>query len=125
MARFNDEKNKAEGHVRFCTLLYRHQLRNGLHFLHEHPWGASSWRMTEIVEIADDPRVETVETHMCRFGMTSHIGGRDDDHGLVKKPTGFMTSSRCVATQLSKKCDGTQTTTTCIVLSRSSETKQR
>ena len=26
--------------------------------------------------------------------------------GLVKKPSGFMTSSRCVAKELDKRCDG-------------------
>ena len=26
--------------------------------------------------------------------------------GLVKKPTGFMTSSKCIAKELDKKCDG-------------------
>ena len=26
--------------------------------------------------------------------------------GLVKKPTGFMTSSKCLAEDLNRKCDG-------------------
>ena len=26
--------------------------------------------------------------------------------GLVKKPTGFMTSSKCIAKELDKKCGG-------------------
>ena len=43
---------------------------------------------------------------MCRFGMSSDIRERDGDRGLVKKPTGFMTSSRCVAAQLSRRCNG-------------------
>ena len=43
---------------------------------------------------------------MCRFGMSSHIREREGDRGLVKKPTGFMTSSRCVAAQLGRRCNG-------------------
>ena len=30
---------------------------------------------------------------------------RDGPRGLVKKPTGFITSSRCVAAQLNLQCD--------------------
>ena len=43
---------------------------------------------------------------MCRFGMTSHIHERDGERGLVKKPTGFMTSSRYIAEQLGVRCTG-------------------
>ena len=43
---------------------------------------------------------------MCRFGTTSHVREKDGPRGLVKKPTGFITSSRCVAAQLNLQCDG-------------------
>ena len=49
-------------------------------------------------------RVILVEGHMCQFGMHSHIDKVDGDHGWVKKPTGFLTSSRFVADQLSRRC---------------------
>ena len=52
------------------------------------------------------PEVTVVETHMCRFGMTSHIHGRKGEHGPVKKPTGFATSSPCIAKRLALKCQG-------------------
>ena len=106
LRRFEEEKAQATEHLRFCSLLYQHQLRRGRHFLHEHPWGASSWKVDCIEDLLADPRVFTVETHMCRFGMTSHIRERDGPRGLVKKPTGFMTSSRCIAAQLDSRCDG-------------------
>ena len=33
-------------HLNFCCAVYRWQTERGVHFLHEHPWGASSWDMT-------------------------------------------------------------------------------
>ena len=109
LVNFEREKAQAVEHLQFCSLLYRHQLRRGRLFLHEHPWGASSWQVECINELIKDPRVFAVETRMCRFGMTSHILGRDGPRGLVKKPTGFMTSSRCIAAQLDARCDGSHT----------------
>ena len=40
---------------------------------------------------------------MCAFGML-----QEDEHGvgLVKKPTGFMTNSRCIADRLKRPCEG-------------------
>ena len=43
---------------------------------------------------------------MCRFGMDSHVREKDGERRLVKKPTGFMTSARCLASQLDVRCDG-------------------
>ena len=45
-----------------------------------------------------------MQTHMCRFGMSSHIDEKGGDRGLVKKPTGFLTSARHVAAQLDVQC---------------------
>ena len=42
---------------------------------------------------------------MCQFGMTAPISG-SSEIGRVKKPTGFMSSSRYVAEELNKYCDG-------------------
>ena len=109
LANFEEEKRKACRHIEFCIQLYRHQLRQGRHFLHEHPWGASSWRLDSVVEMMQDGRVFTVESHQCRFGLDSHISSKDGARGPVKKPTGFMTSARCIATQLNKLCDGRHT----------------
>ena len=54
----------------------------------------------------EDDRVQVVKTHMCRYGMTSHMSGRSGDRGLVKKATGFMTSARLVVARLNKQCTG-------------------
>ena len=45
-------------------------------------------------------------THMCQFGMTSNIGGKGSELGPVLKPTGFMTNSPCIASQLARVCPG-------------------
>ena len=109
LSRFEEEKKKASRHIEFCIQLYRHQLRQGIHFLHGHPWGASSWKILSVEELLQDGRVHIVENHQCRFGLESHIHVRGGEQGPVKKPTGFMTSSRCIAMQLDKRCDGTHT----------------
>ena len=43
-SKFESELKNARRHIEFCIQLYRHQLRQGRHFLHEHPWGARSWK---------------------------------------------------------------------------------
>ena len=86
--------------------LYKYQSRQGRHFLHEHPWGADSWKLPSVIDVLEDGRVWGVQDDMCRFGMTSHIRERDGERGLVKKPTGFMTSSRFIAEELGMRCTG-------------------
>ena len=43
---------------------------------------------------------------MCQFGMTAPITGWKGEVGHVKKSTGFMSSSRFVAEELNRYCDG-------------------
>ena len=94
------EKAKAVKHIEFCCSLYRYQLEQGRHFLHEHPWTAKSRNLDCIDKIMKHPAVGTTQTHMCRFLMTTHIEHRGGEVGLVKKPTGFMSSSPYVLTEL-------------------------
>ena len=100
------EKAKAVKHIEFCCSLYKYQLEQGRHFLHEHPWTAKSWNLDCIDKIMKHPAVGTTQTHMCRFLMTTHIEHRGGEVGLVKKPTGFMSSSPYVLTELDRKCLG-------------------
>ena len=104
MQKFDEEVRKAKIHVEFCCSLYREQLRQGRHFLHEHPWSARSWGLPCVQEILNHPSVEIVQGHMCRFRMTTHITTKNGQRGRVKKPTGFLSSSRCVRQDLDKKC---------------------
>ena len=52
MARFEAAKQKAVRHVEFCCNMYRHQMANGRHFLHEHPARALSWSHLAIASIS-------------------------------------------------------------------------
>jgi len=90
-------------HLKFCMELYRIQIDQGLYFLHEHPWSAKSWALSEVQNVLQDPSVVCVRGDMCCFGMYQDVGGRVE---LVKKPTGFMTNARAIAEELGIHCDG-------------------
>ena len=104
--KFEVEKAKAKKHVEFCCELYRFQIGKGRHFLHEHPWSARSWDLPCVERLLGHPSVGVTQGHMCRFLMTSHVEKRGGEEGLVKKPTGFMSSSACLLRELDKKCTG-------------------
>ena len=106
LAKFERGKAEAIEHVNFCCSLYEYQLRRGKHFLHEHPWSAKSWILSRVVRLLENPAVTLVQAHMCRFGMETVDDKISGSVGLVKKPTGFMTSSPCIAAELEKQCDG-------------------
>ena len=106
MAKFEEEKRKAITHIEFCCSLYRYQIEQGRHFLHEHPWSARSWGLECVEKLLEHPSVEVVQGHMCRFRMTTHIETKGGEKGLVKKPTGFMSSSRFIRQELGKTCNG-------------------
>ena len=88
-------------HLLFCVELYKIQIQNNRYFLHEHPWGAWSWKIPEIVSLLQTPSVEAVKGHMCTQGMYIH-----DDKGeaLAFKPTGWMSNSPCILEQLNRQC---------------------
>ena len=66
-AKFDIEKQKAIKHVEFCCALYKFQIQNGRHFLHEHPWTARSWKLKCVDDLANHPAVRLVQGHMCQF----------------------------------------------------------
>ena len=57
-------------------------------------------------QLLRDPRAVWVEGHMWQFGMTAPITGSHGQVGHVKKPTGFLSSSRFIAAELNRYCDG-------------------
>ena len=77
-----------------------------LTFLHEHPWSARSGGLPCVQEILCHPSVGLVQCHLCRFKMSTHIETKNGQRGLVKKPTGLLSSRRCVRQELDKKCTG-------------------
>ena len=44
-------------HLKFCAELYKIQHSNGLYFLHEHPYGASSWNDDKIKDLFYTPGI--------------------------------------------------------------------
>lgn len=66
---FSRELEKAKAHVKFCCDLYAYQMKVGRHFLHEHPWSASSWKLWQVDALASNPLVHVVKSDFCRFGM--------------------------------------------------------
>ena len=107
MDNFEAEREKAKQHVTFCCFLYRYPIDQGRHFVHEHPWSAMSWALTSIQRLLNHPSVQVAQAHMCRSLMETHIDHRGGQKGLVKKPTGFMSSSsRYIIQELDRKCTG-------------------
>ena len=95
------EIQAAEEHIRFCIVLYKLQIKNRRYFVHEHPEGASSWKMQEMVELAMMPGVNVVTFDMCCFGMVATQDGRE---GPVRKRTRLASNSKEVIKRVDKKC---------------------
>ena len=69
-------------------------------WMYEHPWKASSWKLTEVMEVMNLPGVCCVDFDMCCCGMVSPAGVP------VKKRTRIMTNSSFLIQQLSsRQCD--------------------
>ena len=97
------KKRAAEEHVKFCTQLYRLQMSRGRYFVHEHPDGATSWELTMIGNLAKEQGVIRVKADQCMYGLETEVKGETRP---VRKRTGFLTNSVCVADELSRRCDG-------------------
>ena len=78
-------------HLHFIIGLYRLQVDQGRHFLHEHPESASSWADPWMVQLLQHPRVKSVVQDQCEYGLVT----RDSQGKLVaaKKPTRWATTS--------------------------------
>ena len=48
-------------HVDFCAMLYRIQHENGMYFLHEHPYNATSWGLPSMKGIMELQGVQKVK----------------------------------------------------------------
>ena len=105
MKKFEARLEQAKAHIRFCCKIYWHQLKSGKRFLHEHPWTARSWVMEELQKLRAHPEIQLIQAHMCSFGMTAPEHGKHSQDLPVKKPTGFLTSSTCIAQELEKRCN--------------------
>ena len=99
-----ETKRKAIEHIEFLVSLYRMQVYAGRCVLHAHPANATSWQLGVIQDLLAVPSVHGVYTDQCQFGAEVMRGSRRGSP--VKKPTGFMTNSACVAQTLDARCSG-------------------
>ena len=106
----DDGKSKGEenegGQSAFELLpseMYRIQHENGRYLPNEHPFSATSWKESGVVNLAGMRGTMKTKAHMCRFHMTQ---GTDTGRPFIKKPSGFPTSSPMLVEQLNRVCKG-------------------
>ena len=104
--KYNDLVNKAIRHVQVCIEIYNYQRKKGRLFLHEHPWLAKSWKISNMISLVECDDVILVRADMCHFGMVTRIGKVGGPTGPAKKPTGFLTNSAHIAEELNHRCPG-------------------
>ena len=85
---------EGRSHLRFCAELYRRQLRDGRHFLHEHPSSAISRREPEIDALVNSPEVFKVVWNKCQFGLTTKSADGKGRDPAMKAPRFLITSQR-------------------------------
>ena len=56
--------------------------------------------------LEQDVRTILLRIDMCSFGKDTHVHKTDGERGPVLKPTGFLTSSWCIAKELNMRCGG-------------------
>ena len=97
----------AEGirHMEFVAKLYKKQIEAGRLFLHEQPAHARSWALPCIRNILREAGVEVAEADQCMYGLKTW-GKTKECLVLAKKPTRFMTNSKALGRELSRRCDG-------------------
>ena len=103
-ARVEELRKEAVMHLHFVMGIYRIQIDEGRHFLHEHPAGATSWADPWVERIMEHPRVTAVVSDQCEYGLLT-----PDSQGEptpAKKPTRWMSSSPHMLKRLSKRCKG-------------------
>jgi hypothetical protein len=95
---------QAKLHLDFVAELYAEQVSSGRFFLHEHPYGATSWSIPSMERIKQMPGVHVVRADQCQYGAEIQSGkhtGRP-----IKKPTGFMSNSESILARISETCKG-------------------
>ena len=98
-------RKEAVMHLHFMCSIYRMQLDDGRHFLHEHPATATSWNDEWIQKIMNHPKVHSVISDQCEYGLlTPGPGGVPTP---AKKPTRWMSSSAQMIKRLSRRCSKT------------------
>ena len=91
-------------HSNFCCAVYRWQTERGVHFLHEHPWRASSWDLDCLKAVRGLPGVAVVRCDQRLYGSVEHWPLKDGGWGERQSTqrTGWMTSMNDLARELSE-----------------------
>ena len=92
-------------HLEFCIELYREQHKHDRYFLHEHPAGATSWHDAWVKRIMQHPRVTSVVSDQCEYGLLTP--NADGVPTPAKKPTRWMSTSPQMIKRLSRRCSKT------------------
>ena len=77
---------------------------------YRHPVAATSWKLQCMQKVLALPGVIKVHVDMCQYGMKQKD---QEGEGAVKKPTGIMTNSECIAHALEQRCKGEHQHITC------------
>ncbi|CAK0819708.1 unnamed protein product [Prorocentrum cordatum] len=93
---------EGETHLEFSMKVCESRHQRGALFLHEHPWGASSWSRPCVQRVKELPGVYWVRGPMCRWGL--HARGPDGREAFVRKETGWLTNSQVLADILAGEC---------------------
>ena len=79
-------------------------MNRGKHFIHEHPWTATSWATEPMKSLLDDARTILVRADQCAFGLKTPSDEVKGEFGYAKKPTGFLTRGNKLADALRRRC---------------------
>ena len=91
-------------HLEVTMGAYESQMRRGRYWLHEHPWGAESWKEPCVERISSMPSVETVKGPMCKWDMMATDPRGLQGEGHVRKNCGWMTNLPRLAELLEGTC---------------------
>ena len=86
---------KIEPQIRACVQSYKLLMEMRKHFVHEHPEVSSSWEMSEVQSLINDPRVHSIDGPMCRWSLRTR--GSKDKTEFMRKRTRGLTSSKEIA----------------------------
>ena len=96
------ELEEGRAHLRCMVALYRLQLKEGRHFLHEHPQGAASWKEQCMLDLLKHHRVGTSVSHQCEYGL--YAMSPSGERLRAMKPTRWASSSPQMLERLNKRC---------------------
>ena len=76
---------KIEPQIRACVQSYKLQMEMQKHFVHEHPKDSTSWEITEVQSLINDPRVYSIDGPMCRWSLKALIAGQKEEMEYMMK----------------------------------------